>query len=424
MSTGAPGNGSVPGITLDWASADVRRVLSRALDGEDVSVADAMLLAEANGRDVHALTLVADELRRRQAGDVVTFVVNRNVNFANVSIKHCTCCAFSRDHREEEGYFLPVEEVVRRAKEAWDLGATEVCIQAGLPPKLDGRYYIDLCRAIKAVLPDIHLHAFSPEEILYGTVRSGMSIKEYLSELKAAGLGTLPGTSAEILDQDIRDVIARGRITVAQWLEVITTAHALGIRTTSTIMYGHIETPAHWVRHMALLRSVQKETGGFTEFVPLSLIHSEAPMYSKKLVPGVRPGATGIEVVLMHALARLMLGPTFRNIQASWVKEGPKLCQVLLTVGANDLGGTLINESISTSAGAQFGQLVAPAELHRLIRDVGRVPAQRDTLYGLIRTYRDGESPDSPLDKIDDAEARFGSYRRLIASGEFRFTRG
>jgi FO synthase subunit 2 len=187
-------------------------------------------------------------------------------------------------------------------------------------------------------------------------------------------------------------------------------------------MYGHVETPAHWVRHMALLRDVQKETGGFTEFVPLSLIHSEAPMYSKQLVPGVRPGATGVEVVLMHALARLMLGPTFRNIQSSWVKEGPKLCQLLLTVGANDLGGTLINESISTSAGAQYGQLVPPAELKRLIRDAGRVPAQRDTLYSIVRRYDEGDDEASPLDTVHDAESRFGSYRRLVASGAFRFT--
>jgi len=419
MSTGEAGN---PESLLAWASPDVGRALGRALDGHEVGVDEALRLAEARGRDLAAVGVVADEMRRRQAGDVVTFVVNRNVNFTNVCIKHCTFCAFSRDHREEEGYFLPVEEVVRRAQEAWDLGATEVCIQAGLPPKLEGRYYIDLCRAIKRVLPDIHLHAFSPEEILYGSVRSGLPIKEYLTELKQAGLGTLPGTSAEILDQDIRDVIARGRITVEQWLEVITTAHALGIRTTSTIMYGHVETPAHWVRHMALLRDVQKETGGFTEFVPLSLIHSEAPMYSKQLVPGVRPGATGVEVVLMHALARLMLGPTFRNIQASWVKEGPKLCQLLLTVGANDLGGTLINESISTSAGAQYGQLVPPAELKRLIRDAGRVPAQRDTLYNIVRDYAEGDDETSPLDTVQDAESRFGSYRRLVASGAFRFT--
>jgi len=411
-------------LSLDWASAPVRRVLGRALDGGEISVGEADILATATGRDLHALGLGADEMRRRQAGDVVTFVINRNINFTNVCIKHCTFCAFSRDHREEEGYFLPVPEVVNRAREAQEMGATEVCLQAGLPPKLDGRYYIDLCVAIKRELPEMHLHAFSPEEVLYGSIRSGLPIRDYLLELKKAGLGTLPGTSAEILDQDIRDVIARGRITVKQWVEVITTAHALGIRTTSTIMYGHIETPAHWVRHMDLLRRIQKDTGGFTEFVPLSLIHQEAPMYAKRLVPGVRPGATGTEVVRMHALARLLLGPSFRNIQSSWVKEGPKLSQHLLTVGANDLGGTLINESISTSAGAQHGQLVPPAELRRLIRDAGRVPAQRNTVYALLRVYDDPAADDaSPLDRVEDAEARFGSYRRLTAATEFRFTR-
>jgi 7,8-didemethyl-8-hydroxy-5-deazariboflavin synthase CofH subunit len=419
MSTGDAG--SLLSV-LDRAARDVRAILGRVLDGAEVSVAEADVLALTTGRELQALTLAADELRRRHVGDVVTYVVNRNINFTNVCIKHCGFCAFSRDHREEEGYLLPIDEVVRRAREAWDLGASEVCIQAGLPPKLDGRFYIDLTRALKAALPDLHLHAFSPEEVLYGHVRSGMPIKDYLAELKAAGLGTLPGTSAEILDQPIRDRIARGRITVDQWVEVITTAHALGIRTTSTIMYGHVETPAHWVRHMALLRDIQKDTGGFTEFVPLSLIHSEAPMYSKALVQGVRPGATGVEVIRMHALARVMLGPVLRNIQASWVKEGPKLAQALLDAGANDLGGTLINESISTSAGAQYGQLVGPAELHRWIRDAGRVPARRDTLYNIMRTYDTGDDPVSPLDAIDDAEARFGSYRRLIASGEFRFT--
>src|SRR5688572_26026405 len=236
MSTGEAGNAlSLPGV-----SRDVRRALDHALDDRDVTFDEALLLAQVTGRDLQALTVVADELRRRQVGDVVTFVVNRNVNFTNVCIKHCGFCAFSRDHREEEGYFLPTEEVVRRAQEAWDLGATEVCIQAGLPPKLDGRFYIDLTRALKTALPDLHLHTFSPEEILYGSVRSGLPIKEYLLELKDAGLGTLPGTSAEILDQAIRDLIARGRVTVDQWVEIVTTAHALGIRTTSTIMYGHV----------------------------------------------------------------------------------------------------------------------------------------------------------------------------------------
>ena len=419
MSSGDAGNLI---SVLDRVAPDVRGILARTLDGAEVTVAEAERLATTTGRDLLALTLTADELRRRHVGDTVTYVVNRNINFTNVCIKHCGFCAFSRDHREEEGYLLPIEEVVRRAREAWELGATEVCIQAGLPPKLDGRFYIDLTRALKTALPKMHLHAFSPEEVLYGSVRSGLPIKEYLTELKDAGLGTLPGTSAEILDQAIRDRIARGRITVDQWVEVITTAHALGIRTTSTIMYGHVETPAHWVAHMALLRSIQKDTGGFTEFVPLSLIHSEAPMYSKALVEGVRPGATGVEVIRMHALARVMLGPVLGNIQASWVKEGPKLAQALLDAGANDLGGTLINESISTSAGATYGQLVGPAELRRWIRDAGRVPAERDTLYRVLRTYADGDDPRSELDAVEDAEARFGSYRRLIASGEFRFT--
>ena len=413
-------NGST--ISLDWIDKDVRHILGRALEGSELTVDEGIRLTEVQGRELHALTLVADEMRRRQAGDIVTYVVNRNINFTNVCIKHCTFCAFSRDHREEEGYFLPLDEVVRRAVEAWDMGATEVCIQAGLPPKLDGSYYVDLCRAIKAAVPEMHLHAFSPEEVLYGSTRADLSIPEFLKTLRAAGLGTLPGTSAEILDQEVRDRIARGRITVDQWIEVITSAHALGIRTTSTIMYGHVETPAHWIRHMDLLRDIQRQTGGFTEFVPLSLIHHEAPMYRRGLVPGVREGATGVEVIKMHALARLLLGPSFRNIQSSWVKEGPKMAQYLLTAGANDVGGTLINESISTSAGAGFGQLVPPAELRRMIREAGRVPARRSTTYELLKVYdKPEDDEDSPLDHVTDAATRFGSYRALSTSGQFRF---
>jgi len=406
---------------LEHIDPQVSIILHRALDGEEISWSEGLRLCETNGLDLQALCLVADEMRRRQVGDVVTYVVNRNINFTNVCIKHCTFCAFSREYREEEGYFLPIAEIVRRAQEAVDMGATEVCMQAGLPPKMDGNLYIDLTRAVKKALPDLHLHAFSPEEVLYGATRAGVPIVQYLKELQAAGLGTLPGTSAEILDQEIRDLIAPGRITTKQWIEVITTAHSLGIPTTSTIMYGHIETPVHWVKHMNLLRDIQHETHGFTEFVPLSLVHQEAPMYQRKLLKNVRQGATGAEVVKMHAVARLMLGPTFRNIQSSWVKEGPKLSQCLLTTGANDLGGTLINESISTSPGAQYGQLVPPKELRRLIRDLGRTPAERSTTYQLLKVYNGEDEELSPLDLIENAEERFGSYRKLTASPQFRY---
>jgi len=402
---------------------EVRRIIDRSLSGDELSAGEAEVLCSAEGDEqVTAIASAADELRNRHVGTDVTYVINRNVNFTNVCIKHCTFCAFSRDHRQEEGYFLPTEEIVRRAREAWDLGATEVCIQAGLPPKLDGWFYVDLVRTLKKELPGLHLHAFSPEEILYGATRASVSIREYLIALKEAGHDTLPGTSAEILDDAVRNVISRGRITTAQWIEVITQAHELGIRTTSTIMYGHVETYAHWTAHMALLRDIQKRTGGFTEFVPLSFIHQEAPMHQKKLVPGVRDGATRDEVVKMHAVARLMLGATFRNIQASWVKEGPRMAQFLLSCGANDLGGTLINESISTSAGSSYGQLVPPRELRRLIRAAGRVPVQRTSTYATVQRFSAEEDAEtSALDAIEDAEARFGSYRRLTMAGDFRF---
>ena len=411
---------NIAGI-LDHIDPQISTILHRALEGEEISWQDGLQVCQTNGIDFHAVCLVADEMRRRQVGDVVTYVVNRNINFTNVCIKHCTFCAFSREYREEEGYFLPEEEIIRRAQEAVDMGATEVCMQAGLPPKMNGSLYIDLTRAVKKAFPNLHIHAFSPEEVLYGSLRSGVSILEYVRELKNAGLDTLPGTSAEILDQEIRDIIAPGRISTKQWIEVMTSAHSLGIPTTSTIMYGHIETPEHWVKHMNLLRDIQKETGGFTEFVPLSLIHQEAPMYQRKLVKGVREGATGAEVIKMHAVARLMLGPTFRNIQSSWVKEGPKMSQYLLTVGANDLGGTLINESISTSAGAQYGQLVPPKELRRLIRDVGRTPAERSTTYKLRTVFNGTDDKLSPLDMVENADEQFGSYRKLAASDQFRY---
>ena len=402
---------------------EVARVLDKALQGEDISVEEATTLFEARGLEINAIVLAADELRRRSVGDVVTYVINRNINFTNVCIKHCGFCAFSRDHREEEAYFLPVEEVVRRAREAWDLGATEVCIQAGLPPKMDGHYYVDLTRAIKQELPDIHIHAFSPEEVLYGSIRARCSIEDYLRALKQAGVDSLPGTSAEILDDELRRHISPGRITTAQWIEVITTAHRLGIPTTSTIMYGHAETSGHKAAHIVLLRDIQRQTDGFTEFVPLSFIAEEAPMYKRGLVPGVRPGATGPEVVKMYAVSRIILNNWIKNIQASWVKEGPKLAQLCLNAGCNDFMGTLINESISTSAGAAYGQRLKPREMRHLIRDIGRIPAERTTTYEIRRSFGPEEDDHvDPLDLVDEGgEQGFGSYAQLARSPDFRF---
>jgi 7,8-didemethyl-8-hydroxy-5-deazariboflavin synthase CofH subunit len=415
-----------PGITVDrllgGISPFIACILDRALSGRDVTVEETEALLGASGPDLLAMVAAADRLRHEAAGDVVTYVVNRNINFTNVCIKGCGFCAFSRDYREEEGYFLPEAEILRRAREAWDLGATEVCIQAGLPPKMDGDLYIRLTRLLKEALPEIHIHGFSPEEVLYGAVRSGRTVREYLGELKAAGVGSLPGTAAEILDDELRDRIAPGRIRTAQWIEVVTTAHELGIPTTSTMMYGHAETPAHQARHLILLRDLQRRSGGFTEFVPLSFVHTEAPMWRQNLVLGLRPGPTGAEVFRVHAAARIALGRAIPNLQVSWVKEGPRLAQLLLSAGANDLGGTLINESISTAAGAGYGQLVPPSELRRLIRDAGRVPAERLTLYTLRRIFY-GDADDQPqaLDVAAREAGRFGSYDQLIKMEQYRY---
>jgi FO synthase subunit 2 len=397
----------------------IAQTLDRALSEKEVSVKEAIRLYEASGLDFHLIGMVADELRRRRVGNIVTFVVNRNINFTNVCIKQCGFCAFSRDFREEEGYLLPTEEIVRRAKEAHGLGATEVCIQAGLPPDMDGSMYENICKAIKAEIPDIHIHGFSPEEVLYGARQSSVSIKEYLKRLKDAGVNTLPGTAAEILDQEIRDKISPGRISVNEWVEIIKTAHRLGIKSTSTIMFGHIETPEDRVKHIAKIREIQKETGGFTEFVPLNFIHTEAPMYKHSLHDGIRSGASANDVLLTHAIARIMLNNYIDNIQMSWVKEGSKMSQVLLTWGANDFGGTLINESISTSAGAQHGQLLKPKEIRQLVRQVGRTPAQRTTTYKILKLY-DSDSDYEELDKVDDA-SRFGSYFELVKIDRFRY---
>jgi len=397
-------------------------VLDRALSGKDITSEEAVVLFETEGQEYNAMVMAADELRRRTVGDVVTYVVNRNINFTNVCIKRCGFCAFSRDFREDEGYLLPVEEIIRRAKEAWDYGATEVCIQAGLPPKMEGDLYIRLCEAINRELPDMHIHGFSPEEVLYGSIRSESTIKAYLTELKAAGVGSLPGTSAEVLDQDLRDKISPGRITVDQWTEVITTAHELGIPTTSTVMFGYLETATQLAKHVELIRGIQQQTGGITEFVPLSFVHTEAPMFMKGLVDDVRPGPSGMDVIKMHAVARIMLNNWIPNIQASWVKEGSRMSQLLLAAGVNDLGGTLINESISTAAGAQHGQLMRPTEFRQMIRQTGRIPAERYTTYKTRRVFSDADQELDPLDLVgDNVEDVFGSYDRLVKLDTYRF---
>jgi FO synthase subunit 2 len=400
---------------------EISVILDKSLSNKEISNSDAINLFNSKDIETSIICLIADELRRRENGNVVTYVVNRNINFTNVCVKQCGFCAFSRDFRQEEGYLLPIEEIVSRAKEAWKYGATEVCIQAGLPPNMDGYLYVDICKAIKKELPDIHIHAFSPEEILYASLKSNISVHDYLKMLKEAGIGSLPGTSAEILVKEIRNKISPGRITVEDWIKVITTAHKLDIPTTSTIMYGHMETVEEIVTHLSILKKIQKETNHFTEFVPLSFIHTESPMYNLGLIPKMREGADGVEVLKMHAISRIFFNQLIKNIQVSWVKEGQKLSQIILGCGANDMGGCLINESISTSAGSQYGQLLRPKEMKKLISSAGKVPAQRTSSYKIIKEFETKEEIDyeSALDKIDPKI--FGSYKELITLNKFRY---
>ncbi len=355
-----------------------------ALDGRELSVENLERLLSARGPEVHVLSSAADLLREEQVGDVVTFVVNRNINFTNECMVQCGFCAFSRPSGHPEAYTLSIEEIARKAKEARGMGATEVCVQGAINPRLGPDYYISILEEIKRRAPGIHIHAFSPEEIDYFTRSSGQDVEEALKTLREAGLDSIPGTAAEILDDDVRRVIAPRKIGTARWIEIVKTAHKLGIPTTSTIMYGHVEELKHKARHMAIIREIQKETGGFTEFVLLPFVHRNTRIYRSGLA---RPGPTGVENVITHAAARLFLGRYIRNIQTSWPKLGPATAQIMLYAGANDLGGTLMEENISRAAGAQYGEGLSIEELVRLIRDAGMRPAQRTTTYGIIRIY-------------------------------------
>lgn len=378
------------GLTaVETCPAEVRDILRAVTSGAVLTFEQGLLLATAEGSALDALVGVADQLRRETVGDAITYVVNRNINFTNVCFVGCSFCGFGRGPGAADAYSLSFEEVVRRAREAWERGATEVCVQGGLPRDLDGYFYRDLLRAIKHAIPEMHVHAFSPMEIDYGVTKTGMALRDYLQMMKDEGLGSIPGTAAEILDDRVRKELSPNKLPARRWVEIITAAHELGIPTTSTMMYGHVEKPADWVRHMLLLRTIQKRTGGFTEFVPLGFIHENTRLYRHG---GARPGAKREEHLRVHALARVLLHGAIKNLQVSWVKLGFETSLGCLQAGANDFSGTLMEESISKAAGATFGEYVSPEEFRARIRSIRRVPAERTTTYKIRRMFDEPEN--------------------------------
>jgi FO synthase len=367
-------------------SPDTARVLDGALSGRELSWQDAALLLRATGSDFHALLRAADLARAEDVGDDVSFVICRNINFTNVCYVGCSFCGFSRHRDDADAYDHPMQKLLDKARDAVARGATEVCIQGGIHPQKTHEHYREILVALKREFPKLHIHAFSPEELDFGHKKSGMPLREYLAWLVEAGLDTIPGTAAEILDDAIRQVISPNKLRRDRWVEIVTTAHEIGLRSTSTVMYGHIETPEHVARHLELLRDIQKRTGGFTEFVPLGFIHEKNTLFNHM---HARPGASMSEDLRTIAVARLFLRPWITNVQMSWVKMGPKLAQLALCSGANDFGGTLMEESISRESGADFGENLPAEEMRRLIRDVGRTPVQRSTTYQILARFED-----------------------------------
>jgi len=388
--------------------AGLTRVLERAQAGADLTEAEIVRLFAAHGAEFTAVSAAADELRAAVNGDAVTYVVNRNINYTNVCYFRCQFCAFSKGKLSENlrgrPYDLDLAEIQRRTREAWARGATEVCMQGGIHPDYTGATYIEICRAVKAAAPRIHVHAFTALEVWQGAETLGIDVLDFLAMLREAGLGTLPGTAAEILDDEVRRVICPDKIDTAQWFAVMEAAHAMGIKSTVTIMFGHVDRPDHWAKHLLRVRDHQARTGGFTEFIPLPFVHMEAPIYLKGRA---RRGPTFREAVLMHAVARLALHPHIRSIQASWVKLGPEGVAACLRAGANDLGGTLMNETITRSAGAAHGQEMSPERMEALILAAGRRPIQRTTLYETASSERRRASlAAAPLAEVVNAPAR------------------
>ena len=370
-------------------SGDIDTILSK-VGQEPLAEEDIVRLFGARGGDFSAVVQAADRLRRQTSGETVSFVVNRNINYTNICYFKCQFCAFSKGKLSENlrgrPYDLSPEEIARRVKEAWDRGGTEVCMQGGIHPEYTGDTYVDILKTVKGAVPDMHIHAFSPLEVWQGAATLDMELEPYLERLKEAGLGTLPGTAAEILDDEVRAIICADKINTQQWLDVMEAAHKVGFKTTATIMYGHVEGYQHWARHLMRIRDLQAETGGFTEFVPLPFVHMEAPMYLKGKA---RKGPTFREAVLMHSIARLVFAGLIDNIQTSWVKMGHEGVKACLNAGCNDLGGTLMNESISRAAGTQHGQETSSVQMREIIRSMNRNPRQRSTDYGKINRERE-----------------------------------
>lgn len=367
--------------SIGMASPAVRSILDRVLERRDVEVEDVPVLLRLEGDDLRALIATADHVRREDVGDEVTYVVNRNVNFTNICFVNCQFCAFKRQRWEDDAYDHDMDAILAKVEEAIARGATEVCMQGGINPQMGAFHYRDVLVAIKKAFPQIHMHAFSPMEILYGSRRTNMSFEDYLTMLRDAGLGSVPGTAAEILDDEIREILSHKKVDVETWVDIITTAHRVGIPTTSTIMYGHVENLDHIAAHLGLLRSIQRDTRGFTEFVPLRFIYENTILYQRGLV---KPTPQGESDLRMYATCRLFFRGDIDNLQTSWVKLGHELSALTLDAGVNDFGGTLMEESISREAGADAGEYTTVEEIEALIRSRGRTPRQRTTLYASL----------------------------------------